>query len=129
MINYSELNKTQKKIIDALIALDPELANARTITRVHLEKLYWHLYAQRAHGGPKMGYPMWLVRGEKVARAEYPFPAPNVVHDSKPLPKPKTQKQIKAELLKTEAERAADAAKAKADEEFFKELESAGVLA
>lgn len=128
MINYPELNKTQKKIIDALIALDPELANARTITRVHLEKLYWHLYAQRQHGGPKMGYPMWLVRGEKVSRAEYLFPAPNVVHDSKPLPKPQTQKQMRANLLKTEEERIADEIKAKADAQFFKELEAAGVL-
>jgi DNA-binding FadR family transcriptional regulator len=127
MINYSELNKTQKRIVDALIELDPSLANARTITREHLEKLYWHLYAQRAHGGPKMGYPMWLSRGEKVARAEYLFPAPNVVHESKSLPKPKTQKQIRAELLKTEQERESEEAKTKSDEEFFRELEEAGV--
>jgi hypothetical protein len=127
MINYSELNKTQKRIIDALIALDPTLADARTITRVHLENLYWHLYAQRSHGGPKMGYPMWLSRGEKVSRAEYLFPAPNVIHDSKVLPKPKTQKQMRTELFKTEKEREIDEVKNKSDEEFFKELEDAGI--
>lgn len=126
-MNYSDLNKTQRRIVDAFIARRPELANASSITRVEIEELWYTMYAERATGGPKMGYPGWLVKGDKVTRGVYPFPAPNVTHSTAPLPKPLTQKQVRAKITSTDDQAAAAAAKALEEEEFFAELAEAGV--
>ena len=77
-MNYSDLTKIQKRCIDAFIQLRPELANASTITRQEVEEMFFTLYEQRNSGGPKIGSPMWLIKGNKVGRGEYVFPAPNV---------------------------------------------------
>jgi hypothetical protein len=81
-MNYSDLNKTQKRVIDAFITLRPELATTATITRPEVEELFFKLKDARATGGEKIGYPMWLVKGPKVGRGQYVFPAPNVINDS-----------------------------------------------
>lgn len=139
MLNYSDLNKTQKRMVDAFIARRPELANASTITRVEIEDLWYAMYAERANGGPKMGYPGWLVKGEKVARGAYPFPAPNVTHSSEPLPRPMTRKERMArinqppsdQLVQERMAAQAVAVKKRQDEdaEFFAELQEFGVSA
>lgn len=128
-MNYSDLNKTQKRVIDAYIAIRPELADTKTITRPEVEELHFKLFAERANGGAKIGYPMWLVKGDRTSRGVYLFPAPNVVHDSVPLPKPVTQKQMKANLTKTQEQIQADEARVAEDEEFFAELREHGVMA
>lgn len=129
MINYSELNKTQKRVIDAFISVRPELADATTITRPEVEELFFKLFAERANGGAKIGYPMWLVKGDRTSRGVYLFPAPNVTHESTPLPKPVTQKQLKAKVTRTEDQIKAEQIRVAEDEEFFKELAEAGVIA
>lgn len=129
MINYSDLNKTQKRVVDAFIAIRPELANTSTITRVEIEELFLKLFAERANGGPKIGYPVWIVKGERPSRGVYLFPAPNITHESTPLPKPVTQKQLKAKATRTQTEVQAEQARVAEDEEFFKELAEAGVAA
>lgn len=137
MLNYSDLNKTQKRIVDAFIARRPELANTDRISRVEIEELWYTMYAERATGGPKMGYPGWLVKGDKLARGMYPFPAPNVTHAKDPLPKPITQKVAKARILGTAVEQevnevaAKHAAEKKAEDDasFFAELQEFGITA
>lgn len=129
MMNYSDLTKVQKRLVDEFVARRPELADAKTITRDIVEELWYAIYAERANGGVKLGYPTWITKGERVSRAVYLFPAPNVKHDSAPLPKPVTQKQMKANLTKTQAEIKADEVRAAEDEEFFAELREHGVVA
>lgn len=109
-MNYKDLNKTQKRVIDAFVKLRPELANTSTITRPEVEELFLKLYAERANGGEKIGYPMWLVKGDKVARGSYVFPAPNVVNES---------------IISAVAKRVA--LNTKEDEEFFNDLKEAGI--
>lgn len=81
-MNYANLTKTQKRCIDAFIEIRPPLANSSFITRSEVEELFFILYEKRKEGGPKIGYPMWLIKGEKVGRGEYVFPAPNVKHEA-----------------------------------------------
>ena len=81
-MNYANLTKTQKRCIDAFIRLTPELANATSISRAEVEKLFFELYEARKTGGEKIGYPMWLIKGDKVERGKYVFPAPNVKHEA-----------------------------------------------
>jgi len=111
-MNYKDLNKTQKRIIDAFIEIRPELANATSITRPEVEELFFKLYEKRDSGGEKMGYPMWLVKGPKVARGVYVFPAPNVTNDS-----------VIDAIAKRTAQTTVE------DEEFLAELREAGIEA
>lgn len=77
---YSDLTKAQRRIIDAFVTMDPSLASADSIPRTRIEELFYGpggLLEQRGAGGTKIGYPMWLLRGEKVSRGVYKFPCPN----------------------------------------------------
>ena len=111
-MNYANLNKTQKRVIDAFVKLRPELANTSTITRPEVEELFFKLKDLRDAGGEKIGYPMWLVKGAKVSRGVYVFPAPNVKNDN---------------VIEAVAKRVAQTTKE--DEEFLAELREAGVEA
>lgn len=109
-MNYANLSKTQKRVIDAFIKLRPELTNASTITRSEVEDLFFQLMARRADGGEKIGYPMWLVKGPKVGRGVYIFPAPNVDNTN---------------AIAVVTKRAV--VTTKEDEEFMAELRDAGI--
>lgn len=109
-MNYANLSKTQKRVIDAFIKLRPELTNASTITRSEVEDLFSQLMTQRANGGEKIGYPMWLVKGPKAGRGVYIFPAPNVDNTN---------------AIDVVTKRAT--VTTKEDEEFMAELRAAGI--
>jgi hypothetical protein len=116
-MNYSELTKIQKRCIDAFIKIRPELSKQVTITRPEVEALFQTLFEARATGGEKIGYPMWLVKGDKLGRGIYEFPAPEFDGDDtvKAVPKATKAKEVS---VKTEQE----------DKEFFAELQEHGVL-
>lgn len=118
-MNYSELTKIQKRCIDAFIKIRPELSTQVTITRPEVEDLFQILFEARATGGEKIGYPMWLVKGDKLSRGIYEFPAPefdaNADDTVDAQPKALRTKQVS---VKTEQE----------DKEFFAELQEHGVL-
>lgn len=117
-MNYSDLTKTQKRCIDAFVSIRPDLATAETITRPEIELLFKTLFDARADGGEKIGYPMWLVKGEKVGRGEYKFPAPGL---SKPAKASKSKAKVEdtpAVEIKTEQE----------DKEFFTDLKEYGIM-
>lgn len=109
-MNYSYLNKTQKRVIDAFIKLRPELAASSTITRAEIEDLFSQLMTARETGGEKIGYPMWLVKGPKTGRGVYVFPSPSV----------DTSNVIDAVVKRV-------VQTTKEDEEFFNELREAGI--
>ena len=95
-MKYSELSKAQKVCIDAFVAKRPELASASSITRAEVETLWQLTYTDRDSGGPKFGYPMWLVKGPKVARGVYVFPGPESKGDVETV-KVKNTKRKKTE--------------------------------
>lgn len=111
-MNYSKLSKAQKRCIDAFVRLRPELANAESITRPEIEELFFKLHADRSNGGEKIGYPMWLVKGEKVSRGVYKFPAPNLATVS-------STKKVAKSVEKSMSEE---------DKEFFTELAEHGIM-
>jgi len=107
-MNYSNLTKTQKRCIDAFVKLRPELATTETITRPEIEDLFRQLFEARLEGGEKIGYPMWLVKGQKTGRGVYKFPAPSLS-----APKSETSKTVKSD---------------QEDKEFFTELKEYGIM-
>jgi len=124
-MNYSELNKTQVRCIDAYISLRPELSAQPTITRPEVEELHSKLYAERANGGLKIGYPMWLVKNDKLGRGIYEFPAPEL--DSIPvLERSKPAAKVKADKAQAKVE--AQAKIEQEDKEFFTDLKEYGIM-
>lgn len=115
-MNYSNLTKTQKRCIDAFITIRPELASQYSITRSEVEELFAELHSKRNSGGEKIGYPMWLVKGEKVSRGHYRFPAPNLVEAQEA--KIKSDAKLAEAAVKTSEE----------DKEFFTELQEFGIM-
>jgi hypothetical protein len=113
-MNYSDLTKTQKRCIDAFVSIRPELATQETITRPEIEDLFKALFDARADGGEKIGYPMWLVKGEKTGRGVYKFPAPSLAQAKASKSKSKTVQPA----VKVEQE----------DKEFFTDLKEYGIM-
>jgi hypothetical protein len=115
-MNYSDLTKTQKRCIDAFVKLRPELASQETITRTEIEYMFKQLYDNRTTGGEKIGYPMWLVKGEKTGRGVYKFPAPSLAKtEVKPS---KSVKSNSIPQIKSDEE----------DKEFFTDLKEYGIM-
>ena len=111
-MKYSDLTNTQKRCIDAFVKFRPVLATQSTISRPEIEDIFKQLFDARATGGEKIGYPMWLIKGDKVSRGNYVFPAPELSMVSIPTiqiaqPKPKTSDE---------------------DKEFFADLKEYGIL-
>ena len=117
-MNYAKLTKVQKRCIDAFVQLRPELATAESISRKDIEELFWKLHEARASGGEKIGYPMWLVKGEKVGRGMYKFPAPALAAESESSAKAVTAKASKSAAIKSVEE----------DKEFFQDLQKYGIM-
>jgi hypothetical protein len=110
-MNYSQLSKAQKRCIDAFVNIRPDLATAESISRTDIEEIFWILHSEREHGGEKIGYPMWLVKGDKVSRGMYKFPAPELAQ----APAKVATKTVE---IKSEQE----------DKEFFTELAENGIM-
>ena len=106
-MKYSTLSKAQKRCVDAFIAERPELASQASITRTEVEELWAITYPKRALGGPKFGYPMWLIRGPKVSRGVYVWVGP----------------QSPSFVSKTDE----DPASIKENQDFLNELREAGI--
>lgn len=118
-MNYSDLTKTQKRCIDAFIKLRPELNSQSTITRPEVEALFQTLFEARATGGEKIGYPMWLVKGDKLGRGIYEFPAPELdTAPAVPVLEKTSKSKTKAQQAEVEKE----------DKEFFTELAENGIM-
>jgi hypothetical protein len=115
-MNYSDLTKTQKRCIDAFVSIRPELASQETITRPEIEELFKTLFDARATGGEKIGYPMWLVKGEKTGRGVYKFPAPSL--SATKTSKSKSKSKTVQPAVKVEEE----------DKEFFTDLKEYGIM-
>lgn len=106
-MNYASLSKTQKRAVDAFCMLDPSLRTASTITRKQVEALVPQVRAN----DPTFGYPAWIEKGTKVARATYVFPGPEA--KTKASPNLKTVKS--ASDVEFEAE-------------FEKEMSDSGII-
>ena len=115
-MNYTNLTKTQKRCIDAFITIRPALASQYSITRSEVEELFAELHSKRSAGGEKIGYPMWLVKGDKVSRGHYKFPAPNLIEAQEAQIKSNTK--AAEDLVKNSEE----------DKEYFTELHAYGIM-
>ena len=134
-MKYSDLTKSQKQCINAVISVKPELTEAIEVTRTQLAEAYFILRDLRTNNSPKIGYPNWLCNNAKTGRGSYVWPAPtaaDLVADSLIVVAPKTKKvnttqtqEARIRLEKIMQPKVADTTHA----EFLDELRVAGIVA
>lgn len=76
MLKFNTLSNSQKKCIIALIEANPALKTTGQITLKEVVRITQDLAAKRTAGAPKIGYPNWLFKYNKIERGMYQLPLP-----------------------------------------------------
>jgi len=76
MLKFNDLSKSQKKCIIALIEANPALKTTGKISLKEVVAITQDLAAKRTAGAPKIGYPNWLFKHNKIERGMYELPLP-----------------------------------------------------
>lgn len=75
MIDFVELKETQKKYV--LHLMDRFNLDTEVITLDDMKSFHEIMIMERHTGGPKFGYPNWLIKpNNKVSMSVYHFPKP-----------------------------------------------------
>ena len=76
MLKFASLSLSQKKCVIALIEANPSLTKDGKISLKEVVAITQDLASKRASGAPKIGYPNWLFKSNKVERGLYQLPLP-----------------------------------------------------
>jgi hypothetical protein len=76
MLKFASLSLSQKKCVVALIEANPSLKKDGKISLKEVVSITQDLASKRASGAPKIGYPNWLFKSNKVERGLYQLPLP-----------------------------------------------------
>lgn len=76
MLKFADLSLSQKKCVVALIEAQPSLKKTGKISLKEVVTITQDLATKRASGAPKIGYPNWLFKSNKVERGLYQLPVP-----------------------------------------------------
>ena len=76
MLKFADLSMAQKKCVVALIEAQPSLKKNSKISLKEVVSITQDLASKRSSGAPKIGYPNWLFKTNKVERGMYQLPVP-----------------------------------------------------
>ena len=76
MLKFADLSMAQKKCVVALIEAQPALKKNGNISLKEVVAITQDLATKRSAGAPKIGYPNWLFKTNKVERGMYQLPVP-----------------------------------------------------
>ena len=76
MLKFTDLSMAQKKCVVALIEAQPSLKKNSKISLKEVVSITQDLAAKRTAGAPKIGYPNWLFKTNKIERGLYQLPVP-----------------------------------------------------
>ena len=76
MLKFVDLSLAQKKCVVALIEAQPALKKTGKISLKEVVAITQDLASKRTAGAPKIGYPNWLFKTNKVERGLYQLPVP-----------------------------------------------------
>lgn len=77
MLKFANLSMSQKKCVVALIEANSTLVKLERITLKEVVAITQDLAAKRTKGAPKIGYPNWLFKTNKIERGVYQLPVPS----------------------------------------------------
>ena len=78
MLTWNSLTKSQKRWVEHVSKVLPECLSKGYITATQCYDSFKELEKQRVSGTPKIGYPNWLFKLNKIKRGIYLFPAEGV---------------------------------------------------
>ena len=76
MLKFADLSMAQKKCVVALIEAQPSLKKNSKISLKEVVAITQDLASKRTAGAPKIGYPNWLFKTNKLERGLYQLPVP-----------------------------------------------------
>lgn len=76
MLKFADLSMAQKKCVVALIEAQPSLKKNGVISLKAVVSITQDLASKRKAGAPKIGYPNWLFKANKIERGVYQLPVP-----------------------------------------------------
>ena len=76
MLKFVDLSMAQKKCVVALIEAQPSLKKNSKISLKEVVAITQDLASKRTAGAPKIGYPNWLFKTNKLERGLYQLPVP-----------------------------------------------------
>jgi len=76
MLKFADLSMAQKKCVVALIEAQPSLTKNSKISLKEVVAITQDLAKKRTAGAPKIGYPNWLFKTNKLERGRYQLPVP-----------------------------------------------------
>lgn len=76
MLKFASLTKAQKQCMVAYIEQNPSLRTNGQISLKDLVALHHEIADKRADGAPKVGFPNWMTRVNKIDRGMYQLPLP-----------------------------------------------------
>ena len=78
MLTWNSLTKSQKRWVEHVLKVLPDCSTKGYITATQCYDSFKQLEKQRVSGTPKIGYPNWLFKFNKIKRGYYLFPAEGV---------------------------------------------------
>lgn len=99
MLKFVDLSMAQKKCVVALIEAQPSLKKNSKISLKEVVSITQDLAAKRSAGAPKIGYPNWLFKTNKVERGMYQLPVPTATELSQ-YTKDLTNKPATSKIVK-----------------------------
>jgi len=99
MLKFINLSMAQKKCVVALIEAQPSLKKNGRISLKEVVSITQDLASKRKAGAPKIGYPNWLFKTNKVERGVYELPVPTAAELSQ-YTKDLTSKPATSKIVK-----------------------------
>ena len=99
MLKFADLSMAQKKCVVALIEAQPSLKKNSKISLKEVVSITQDLATKRSAGAPKIGYPNWLFKTNKVERGLYQLPVPTATELSQ-YTKDLTNKPASSKIVK-----------------------------
>jgi hypothetical protein len=99
MLKFADLSMAQKKCVVALIEAQPSFKKNGKISLKEVVSITQDLAAKRSAGAPKIGYPNWLFKTNKVERGMYQLPVPTAAELSQ-YTKDLTSKPASSKIVK-----------------------------
>ena len=135
MLLFNNLSMSQKKAVVAIVQHTPSLKETGQVTLKEIVSITQDLASKRDKGAPKIGYPNWLFKNNKIERGVYQLPVPTddeITQYNLDISSPKKKKIAPINIVAVDVAKEANAEKAKLqslvnEDEFLAELRANGI--
>jgi hypothetical protein len=76
MLKFADLSFSQKKFVVSVVENFPEFKKDSNITLKQVVEITQDWAKNRANGAPKVGYPNWMFKANKLDKGVYQLPVP-----------------------------------------------------